>query len=79
MGFSALIAHMRFLKGHLRKIEKVAVVADGALANIMPKIASHFIHAQVQHFDFDSEASAWKWISSGSQQTSNQSSDQTRA
>ncbi|HUW76463.1 MAG TPA: STAS/SEC14 domain-containing protein [Gallionella sp.] len=64
--FSALLAHMRFLKGHLDKIEKVAVVADGALANIIPKIAGHFIHAQVQHFDFDREANAWKWLCPGS-------------
>lgn len=66
--FSALLAHMRFLKGHIDKIEKVAVVADGALANTMPKIASHFIHAQVQHFGFDHEASAWKWLCPDSNQ-----------
>ena len=28
-----------------------AVVADGAFAAIMPNIAKHFIHAQVEHFD----------------------------
>ena len=60
--FSALFAHLKFLTEHLRKIEKVAVVADGALANIMPNIANHFVHAQVQHFDFAREDAAWDWL-----------------
>ena len=49
--FGALLAHLKFLKEHLQRIEKVAIVADGAMANIMPNIANHFVHAQVQHFD----------------------------
>jgi hypothetical protein len=60
--FGALLAHLKFLKGHLPKIEKVAVVADGALANIMPNVANHFVHAQVQHFDFAREDAAWDWL-----------------
>jgi tRNA U38,U39,U40 pseudouridine synthase TruA len=60
--FAAMLAHLKFLKEHIQKIEKVAVVADGALANIMPKIANHFVHAQVRHFDFEREDSAWDWI-----------------
>jgi SpoIIAA-like len=60
--FAAMLAHLKFLKEHIQKIEKVAVVADGALANIMPAIANHFVHAQVQHFDFEQEDTAWDWI-----------------
>lgn len=60
--FAALLAHLRFLKEHLRRIEKVAVVADGALAYIMPNIANHFIHAQVRHFEFTCENDAWDWL-----------------
>lgn len=60
--FAAMIAHLKFLKEHIQKIEKVAVVADGALANIMPDIANHFVHAQVQHFDFPREDDAWDWL-----------------
>jgi hypothetical protein len=56
------IAHLKFLKEHLQRIEKVAVVADGAIANIMPNIANHFVHAQVQHFDFAREDAAWAWL-----------------
>jgi SpoIIAA-like len=60
--FDALLAHLKFLKGHLPKIEKVAVVADGAIANIMPNIANNFVHAQVQHFDLVGENAAWDWL-----------------
>jgi hypothetical protein len=60
--FGAMLAHLKFLKEHIQKIEKVAVVADGALANIMPNIAKHFVHAQVRHFDFMREDDAWEWL-----------------
>lgn len=60
--FGALLAHLKFLKAHLHRIEKVAIVADGALANIMPSIANHFVHAQVQHFELVREESAWDWL-----------------
>jgi SpoIIAA-like len=60
--FGAMLAHLEFLKQHIRRIEKVAVVADGAVASIMPNIAKHFVHAQVQHFDFEREDAAWAWL-----------------
>jgi len=60
--FGALLAHLKFVKHHHQRIEKVAVAADGGFATIMPPIASHFIHAQVQHFDFAHEEAAWNWL-----------------
>ena len=68
--FGALLAHLKFVREHHRRIEKIAVVADGAFANIMPNIASQFIHAQVQHFDLTREDAAWDWLrQSGNAQT----------
>ena len=60
--FAAMLAHLKFLNEHIKKIEKVAVVADGTLANIMPDMANHFVHAEVKHFDFASEDAAWLWL-----------------
>ncbi len=60
--FGALLAHLKFLKAHLHRIEKVAIVADGALANIMPSIANHFIYAQLKHFELEFEVAAWDWL-----------------
>jgi hypothetical protein len=64
--FSALLAHLKFIKRHHQKIEHVAVVADGGFATVMPNIASHFIHAQVRHFDLDREDAAWDWLAQSS-------------
>jgi SpoIIAA-like len=60
--FAALLAHLKFLREYLQRIEKVAVVAHGAFANIMPSIANHFVHAQVQHFELARENDAWTWL-----------------
>ena len=60
--FGALLAHLKFVRGHHQRIGKIAVVADGAVANIMPQIGSHFIHAEVRHFDFACEDAAWDWL-----------------
>ena len=60
--FGALLAHLKFVKRHHQQIEKVAVVADGAAATLMPHIASHFIHAEVKHFELGHEDAAWAWL-----------------
>ena len=60
--FSALLAHLKFVKDHHRKIEKVAVVADGKFASMMPRLASHFISAEIRHFDPADEDAAWEWL-----------------
>jgi hypothetical protein len=60
--FDALLAHLKFLKARLEKIEKVAIVANGAMAKIMPNIANHFVHAQLQHFGLTREDAAWAWL-----------------
>lgn len=60
--FGALFAHLKFLKEQLHRIEKVAVVADGVIATLMPNIAQHFVHAQVQHFALAREGAAWVWL-----------------
>ena len=57
--FGALIAHLKFVKHHHQQIEKVAVVADGSFAKVMPHVASHFLHAQVKHFEDEDAARDW--------------------
>jgi hypothetical protein len=60
--FGALLGHLNFIRRHHQKIEKVAIVADGAFATVMPYIGSHFVHAQVQHFDLAHEDAARDWL-----------------
>jgi len=59
----ALLARLQVIKQQHRHIEKVAIVADRGFATIMPFIASHFIHAQVKHFEHaHDENAAWAWL-----------------
>ncbi len=60
--FEALLAHFRFVKDHHRKIRKVAAVSDSKFLTIAPKIASHFVQAEVKHFDEKDKDKAMAWL-----------------
>jgi hypothetical protein len=54
-----LIAHLKFVRDHHTLIDRIAVVADGLIARLMPSVASHFVNAQIKHFDDEATALAW--------------------
>ena len=59
----ALLARLQVIKQQHRHIEKVAVVADRGFGTVIPFIATHFIHAQVKHFDHARDINAaWAWL-----------------
>lgn len=60
--FTALVAHLRFVRDHHRKIEKIAVVSDSTFLSVAPTIASHFVHATIRHFSPSEQNTAWDWI-----------------
>jgi peroxiredoxin len=53
-----MLSHLEFVKNHHQHIAKVAAVTDSKFLAIMPSIASHFISAQVRHFDYNDKESA---------------------
>jgi hypothetical protein len=63
--FAALLSHLRFVRDHHRQIERIAMVTDSALLGMAPKIASHFVSAQVRTFDASSHAAALTWLEAG--------------
>ena len=63
--FAALIAHLKFVKEHHRKIEKIAAVSDSAFLTIAPAIASHFVQAEVRHFAHAEREEALNWLRTG--------------
>jgi SpoIIAA-like len=65
--FAAFISHVRFVRDHHRRIRRSAVVSDSTLLAGAPKIASHFVSAEVRTFDAADRASALAWIEAGSQ------------
>lgn len=60
--FAALLAHLRFVRVHHRRIQRVAVVSDNALLELAPKLARYFINAQIQVFRSTDRASARAWL-----------------
>ena len=60
--FAALVSHLRFVRDHHRQIRRIAVVSDSPLLTAAPKIASHFVNAQVRAFDATSRAAALAWL-----------------
>lgn len=60
--FAALVAHLSFVKDHHRKIEKIAAVSDSSFLTIAPKLASHFVQADVRHFAHSQREEALAWL-----------------
>jgi hypothetical protein len=63
--FAALLSHLRFVRDHHRQIRRIAVVSDNTLLATAPKIASHFVSAQVRAFDANARAAALAWVEGG--------------
>jgi hypothetical protein len=64
--FASLIAHLRFVRDHHRKIERIAVVSDSTVLTAVPTIASHFVQADLRHFSRAQREEALAWLREGS-------------
>jgi stage II sporulation SpoAA-like protein len=60
--FGALISHLRFVRDHHRKIRRIAMVSDSAVLTIAPRLAEHFVAAQVKHFTQRDRQAALDWL-----------------
>ena len=56
-----LFRHVRFVRDHHRRVKRVAVAADSKLAELAPRLAEHFIHAEVKGFGYDELEDAIAW------------------
>ncbi|MCB9568766.1 MAG: STAS/SEC14 domain-containing protein [Myxococcales bacterium] len=57
----ALIRHLRFVRDHHTRIRRVALVADGKLFDVAPRLLEHFLHAELRHFPHDQLREATEW------------------
>jgi hypothetical protein len=48
-----MLGHFRFVRDHHRTIRRVALAADGAVAELAPRLAEHFIRAEITRFGYD--------------------------
>jgi hypothetical protein len=63
--FAALLSHLRFVRDHHRKIRRIAVVSDSAVLAVAPKLANHFVSAEVRTFAAADRAAALDWLKTG--------------
>jgi hypothetical protein len=63
--FSALSAHMRFVKEHQAKIRRIALVTNDRLVSAIPRFASRFIAAEARAFPMSRRDEALLWASEG--------------
>ena len=64
--FAALVTHLTFVKDHHKRIARVAAVTDSGFLSVLPRIADHFVQAEVRHFDYLDKQAALRWLKEGS-------------
>ena len=60
--FASFVKHIKFVKGHHKKLSHVALVTDSEMGNMAEKIAGHFVSAQIKHFPYEQINEAKEWI-----------------
>ena len=60
--FASLVTHLRFVRDHHRKVRRIAMVSDNSLLSTAPKIAGHFVGAEVKTFPASQRDTALAWI-----------------
>ena len=56
-----LIRHVRFLRDHHRRVRRVALASDSRLAGLAPKLAEHFVQAEIRPFGYGELDAAIAW------------------
>ncbi len=60
--FAGFAAHIRFVRNHHQKIERVALVTDSPVARMGEALAKHFTAAEIKHFRFADYEKALIWL-----------------
>jgi hypothetical protein len=63
--FAGFLSHFRFVRDHHRQIARVAVVSDSGFLSVAPKVADHFVSAEVRHFREGERDAAMSWLREG--------------
>lgn len=60
--FGSLLDHLRFVRDHHQKVRRVAVVSDAPGLSLLPRLAGHFVSAEVRHFPYGERNEALAWL-----------------
>lgn len=63
---AGMLRHMQFVRRHQRKIKRVALAVDSAVAEVAPSIAGFFTGAEVKKFAFNELDAAVAWAGAAS-------------
>jgi hypothetical protein len=61
----ALVRHVRFVRDYHRHVSRIALAADSKLASVAPRIAEHFVQAEVKVFGYEELEKAIAWAGGG--------------
>jgi hypothetical protein len=60
--FGTFIQQLRFVNDEQRRVERVAVLGNGAMLSLVPKLGDWFVEADVRSFDFADRDRAEAWL-----------------
>ncbi len=60
--FSSLIAHLKFVREHHKKVSRIAFATDSPIGSFAENVASHFVNAEIKNFEFGELETSKKWI-----------------
>jgi hypothetical protein len=61
----AMVAHLRFVRDHHKRVKKIAIVTDSAMGGVGEKLAAHFVAAEIKHFPASQLEAATRWVMAG--------------
>ena len=64
--FGAFTAHLKFVAGHQRQIDRIAALTSSGILKVMTRIAGCFVKPEVKHFALEQETQALTWLETGS-------------
>ena len=59
----SVLRHLRFVRNHHQKVQRIALAVDGKLASLAPQIGKHFVKAEVKSFGYGDLEAATGWAS----------------
>ncbi len=59
---AALVAHLKFVHEHHRKLERVALATESVAAQIAEIFAVHFVAAEIKIFSYQDIDKATQWV-----------------
>jgi hypothetical protein len=57
----SLLRHVRFVRDHHRRVQRVAIATETAVAGIAASLVDHFTEAKVKRYDYDDFECAIDW------------------